>query len=251
MSTRSTDLRLFGFEIQTEGPTPARVWGDQWLRVSEKVLKGLNHQLANRVAGLEAVVSMIHEDGEADAEMIAALAQEVSRLGKLLTLYTCMPAEPFAGAEPVRLQDIIPQVMELHRHHSDLQNIDVMVEHDETVAPILVRPSALLRSLLVVLASGAGNAFRSGSSVPLLLTCSGDERDVLVAVESPQPPGQLLFTGEGSIVHAIRSALAHARAVCSASIVRRGDEERIRYELRLPNLTEARRQEILDGSGAA
>ncbi|HEX4934182.1 MAG TPA: hypothetical protein VFV33_13425 [Gemmatimonadaceae bacterium] len=233
-------------EPSTEGPTPSRVWGDQWLRVSEKVLKGLNHQLTNRIASLEAVVG-IFQDGEPfEPQLITALAQEVSRLNHLLQLYRCMPAEPFAGAEPVRLQDILPQVLELHGHHADLRGVTVDVEADDQTLPLLVRPSALLRCLLVVLESGAGNALRSGAtgaSAPLRLSYSGTSMHVGVVLEAPQPEGQPIFTGEGSLVHAVRSALAHAFAEVAVTVVNTARGERIRYELRFPTLPEARRRE--------
>ena len=243
MSTQLSNARQTGYELQSEGPTPSRVWGDQWLRVSEKVLKGLNHQLTNRVASLEAVVGMCDEDGKLEPEVMRALVDEVARLGELLLLFRCMPAEPFAGSEPVRLQDIIPQVLELHGHHADLRTVGVTLSDDPQTLPLLVRPSALLRCLLVVLESGAGNALRSGSERPLSLAYGGDAHEVRIVFESPHPPGQLLFTGEGSIVHAARSALAHAHGVAGAALVHDADGERIRYELRLPTLPEARRLE--------
>ena len=34
--------RLLAGDLFGEGPTPSRYWGDHWLRVSEKLLKGLN-----------------------------------------------------------------------------------------------------------------------------------------------------------------------------------------------------------------
>src|SRR5574338_536095 len=105
---------------EVPSPTPARVWGDQWLRVNEKVLKGLNHQLTNRLAALEAV-SQLFEPGEAtDAQLVEALAREVERVGTLLRLYRLLPAEPTALPETVRVQDIVPAVLELHTHHADL-----------------------------------------------------------------------------------------------------------------------------------
>ena len=226
---------------QTEGPTPSRVWGDQWLRVSEKVLKGLNHQLTNRVAGLEAVVGMFQEGEPVDAEVFGAMASEVARLGQLLQLFRCVPAEPFADAEPVRLQDIVPQVLELHGHHADLRGIAVAVEGDDETLPLLVRPSALLRCLLVVLESGAGNVLRSGDASKMRLSYSGDATWVRIVFEAPQPEGQPVFTGEGSLVHAVRSAVLHAFGEVDATVESTGAGERIRYELRLPTLPEARR----------
>ncbi len=242
INARKPETRQAGQE-QTEGPTPARVWGDQWLRVSEKVLKGLNHQLTNRVASLEAVVGILDDDQPFDPQVLRALADEVSRLNHLLQLFRCMPAEPFVGAEAVRLQDIVPQVLELHGHHADLRNIPVVVDADCDTPPLLVRPSALLRCLLVALESGAGNSLRAGKHEGLHLTYLGDAGWVRIVVEAPQPDGQALFAGEGSIVHAVRSALAHAFAQVNATVISTADGERIRYELRLPSLPEARRLE--------
>jgi hypothetical protein len=175
--------------------------------------------------------------------VVTALAQEVSRLSHLLQLFRCMPAEPFAGAEPVRMQDIVPQVLELHGHHSDLRGISVEVDADAETLPVLVRPSALLRCLLVVLEAAAGNALRSGSGGPLLMGFTGDATWVRVRLEAPQPSGQAIFTGEGSLVHAVRTALVHAFAEVEVSSVNTAAGERIRYELRLPTLPEARRRE--------
>jgi hypothetical protein len=235
--------RYAGTELHSEGPTPSRVWGDQWLRVSEKVIKGLNHQLTNRVASLEAVLAVFEDGGDPDPQMLRALSQETSRLNRLLQLYRLMPAEPFAVAEPVRLQDMMPQVLELHAHHSDLRDIPCEVSGDPDTLPTLVRPSALLRCLLVLLGSGAGNALRSGNSDPLRLTYGGDSQTLRITFEAPAPVGQLLFTGEGSLIHAARSALAHAHATVDASLAHEGQGDRIRYELTLPTLPEARRLE--------
>ena len=243
LNAQKSETRMAGHELQTEGPTPARVWGDQWLRVSEKVLKGLNHQLTNRVASLEAVVGILDDGEPFDPEVLRALASEVSRLNQLLQLFRCMPAEPFAGAEPVRLQDIVPLVLELHGHHADLRNIPVVVDADFDTPPLLVRPSALLRCLLVALESGAGNSLRAGKQEGLHLTYNGEDNWVRIVFEAPQPDGQALFAGEGSLVHAVRNALAHAFAQVSATVIATAQGERIRYELRLPTLPEARRLE--------
>ncbi|MGQ0650565.1 MAG: hypothetical protein ACT4P7_23750 [Gemmatimonadaceae bacterium] len=239
------DPRPEATELQTEGPTPARVWGDQWLRVSEKVIKGLNHQLTNRVASLEAVVALFDDDeGELpDPQLVKSLAQEVKRLSHLLQLYRLMPAEPFVTTEPVRLQDVIPQVMELHAHHTDLRGIPIEITSPGDVQPVLVRPSAILRCLLVLLESAAGNALRSGHALTLALTYGGDAKRVFVRFEGPTPSGQLVFTGDGSLLHAVHSALAHAHVSATAELIHATPCDRIRYEVTLPTLAEARRIE--------
>ena len=69
---------------EVPSPTPARVWGDQWLRVNEKVLKGLNHQLTNRLAAFDAITHLAEPGELLDAQLVQTLAREVARLETLL-----------------------------------------------------------------------------------------------------------------------------------------------------------------------
>lgn len=241
MSTRLSDPRPEFSELQTEGPTPSRVWGDQWLRVSEKVLKGLNHQLTNRVASLEAVAALVDDEDARDPQLVKSLVQEVKRLHQLMQLYRLLPAEPYVTTEAVRLQDVIPQVVALHGHHIDLRGIPVEVSPRGDAQPVLVRPSALLRCLLVLLESAAGSALRAGGEPTVTLEYGGDARRVWIRFEGVAPAGQLVFTGDGSLVHAVHMALAHAHGSASAEAIHGTGAERLRYEVTLPTLTEARR----------
>lgn len=244
MSTRFADPRPESSELQTEGPTPARLWGDQWLRVAEKVLKGLNLDLTNRVAALDALAAQIEEGrNQPDPTLVRSLSQETARLNHLLHLFRLMPAEPFVTTEPMRLQDVIPQVLELHAHHADLRDIPVELRASSDVSPVLVRPSALVRCLLVLLESAAGNALRSGCSPALDMSYAGDETRIFVRFEGPAPGGTLLFTGDGSLVHAVRTALAHAHGTADTEIIAASPCNRLRYEVVLPTLQESRRLE--------
>ena len=244
MNTRLSDPRPESSELQSEGPTPARLWGDQWLRVAEKVLKGLTLDLTDRVAALEAMTArMARPDIAADPAAARSLGQEVARLNQLMQLFRLMPAEPFVTTDAVRLQDVVPQVLELHRHHADLREIPVDLQPSADVAPVLVRPSALLRSLLVLLESAAGNALRSGFPPSVSMSFGGDAKEVFVRIEGPAPAGTLLFTGDGSLVHAVRTALAHAHGTADTSMVHAIPSDRLMYEVSLPTLTEARRLE--------
>lgn len=244
MNIRFADPRPESSELQTESPTPSRLWGDQWLRVSEKVLKGLNVEFTDRVASMQTLVVQLAEGAAApDPAVVRSLGQEMGRLNHLLQLFRAMPAEPFVVTEPMRLQDVVPQVIDLHGHHADLKRIPVTVEAQGDVAPVLVRPSALLRCLLVLLESAAGNALRSGCAAALELSYGGDPARVFVRFEGPAPAGTLLFTGDGSLVHAVRTALAHAHGTADAQLVAGAPCARIRYEVMLPTLAESRRLE--------
>jgi len=215
--------------------------------VSEKVLKGLSLQFADRVAALEALVAQLAEGTlSPDPAVVRSLGQEVGKLNHLLQLFRVMPAEPFVITEPMRLQDVVPQVLDLHGHHTDLRRIPVELRPQTDVSPVLVRPSALLRCLLVLLESAAGNALRSGCPTALDMTYGGDATHVFVRFEGPAPAGTLLFTGDGSLVHAVRTALAHAHGTADVQMTAGAPCARIRYEVALPTLAEARR---LEGEG--
>ena len=211
------------------------------MRVNEKVLKGLNHQLTNRLAALEAV-SQLFEPGEVtDTQLLQTLAREVERVGTLLRLYRMLPAEPTALPEAVRVQDIIPSVLELHTYHADLKGVACLLGEVSEVEPVCVRPSALLRSLLVLLESAAGHTSRTGSGLPIVLTYSGTPTEVVITIEAPSPNADGLFAGSGSLIDAVRSALAHAGGTILAARDARDGIPLIKYRLALPTLSEVRK----------
>jgi hypothetical protein len=234
------DNQPIASDAYVEGPTPSRYWGDQWLRVAEKILKGLNHDLTNRVTSLEAAVG--HDDpAETIPESASrSLGVEVQRLHGLLRLYRMLTTEALEEPEAVRLQDLMPEVMRLHAHHADLRNVAVELHGDAETLPVIVRQSALVRCTLVLAASATGNALRAGSKHPVQVRYGGNPQQVFVRIIGPTPRDQLMFTGDGSLVHAVRTALAHASGSIEG-IVRHGDEgDWIEYDLRLPTLTEVR-----------
>ena len=229
---------------EVPSPTPARVWGDQWLRVNEKVLKGLNHQLTNRIAALDAVTHLFEPGERTDVELVQTLAREVERIGTLLRLYRMLPAEPTALPEPVRVQDIVPYVLELHTYHADLRGVTCVLSKAGDPDPVCVRPSALLRSLLVLLESAAGHTYRAGSELPIVLGYNGTASAVTITIEAPSPNADGLFAGSGSLVDAVRSALAHAGGTVYAGRGARDGLPILNYRLTIPTLGEARKRSL-------
>lgn len=225
---------------EAPSPTPARVWGDQWLRVNEKVLKGLNHQLTNRLAAFEAMTHLFEPGEVVDTQLMQTMTREVERLGTLLRLYRLLPAEPTALPEAVRIQDIVPAVLELHTYHADLKGVACLLGDVTDPDPVCVRPSALLRSLLVLLESAAGHTSRTGSGLPIVLAYDGSPTEVAITIEAPSPHSDGSFAGSGSLIEAVRSALAHAGGAVEAARDTRDGLPLLRYRLTLPTLAEMR-----------
>jgi hypothetical protein len=137
----------------------------------------------------------------------------------------------------------MPQVLQLHCHHADLKEIGFELHEDKEACPILVRQSALLRCLLVVLEAAAGNALRSGTEHPLQISYLQQITDVVISIAGPATPSQLIFSDEGSLIHAVHTALAHAHGSVEGHATRMDGYDRLRYDIRLPTLAESRRLE--------
>lgn len=232
--------RVITNELHVEGPTPARYWGDQWLRVAEKVLKGLNRALSDRAASLDATAGLLDAGQAVDPDVVETVRGEAMLLRQLVQLYQSLTADTVAIPAPTLLQDVVPMVTRLHEHHEDLRGVQVHVRGVPETAPVLVRQAAFSRCALVLLASAAGNTLRSAA--PRLVTVEyGDEGDeVVLRLFGAAPHDQLLFSGEGSLLHAVRAALAHAGGAVEGSIRRGPDYGLLTYEVRLPAVRERR-----------
>lgn len=228
--------RLISSELFVEGVTPSRYWGDQWLRVAEKVLRGLNQELGARIATLDATVGMMRPGQGANPTLAASMGEEVGNLYRMLALYRAMTADAVAQPELARVQELAHLVVLLHEHHPDLRSVRCVVSGDPETDPVLVKQAALLRCMLVLLASAAGNTLRSGESSGIRIEYGLDEGDVYVRIRGTAPRDQLLFSGEGSLLHAARAALVHAHATVDGVIRREGAVGTLEYEIRIPRV---------------
>lgn len=235
------DDRLTYAERQIDGPGQGRFWGDQWLRVSEKLLKGLNHQFTNRLTSLGALLDLMRPGSPPEEGVVDALSDEVARLGRLLRLYRSLSSDGLSVPEATRLQDIVPMALSLHEHHPDLKYMKCEIHEDAETAPVLVRQAALLRALLVLLENVAGGVMRSESGREMHVSYGNDDAGVWVRFEGTAPSDQLLFSGEGSLLHTVRTELAHAAGTADGTIRREGTCAQLEYIVRLPTLASARR----------
>lgn len=156
-----------------------------WLETSDAVLRGLNHEFSNRLSlsRLAPQLSALIAAGEPQLEKIAADAERSEDLLRLLRLYRLMVFASGEQAEPLLLSDIVPDAVELFRHHTAFRDLEVRVNADDTIPPVLMGPSALTQAMLLLLCAAARQ-----SSVPLgdigslVLDFSADANSVRVTV---------------------------------------------------------------------
>jgi hypothetical protein len=178
----------------------------RWLRVSEQVLRGLNHALSNRIAGVSAVASVLEPD---DEPLVAQLREEIGRMEQLLVLLRLLPRLASAGPEAIRLEDIVPDAVALALHHPEIRDAAIAVPPLQDVPPMRCRPTALLHALVLLLVEGA---LAPGHRA---LTCPATDAAVTILVgdvlpDADGPPGraqhpaavsaQVILAADGALV---------------------------------------------------
>lgn len=210
-----------------------------WLEVSDGLLRGLGHSLNNRLAALAALVQLA--DGAGAMEMSAfreALDSEAGRLERVIHLLRLLPSgrTPY----PVRIEEVLPQVLELHRVHSEFPETEYEPFCADGLLPVRVEPSLLTRALLVFL-TVAVRRVRGEGGARILIHCGGDERYTSISAQcgdARPPEGSPEERAEGAYLEAAVELLARGGLDGAAVADEAGD-----LILRLPTLLETRRRE--------
>jgi hypothetical protein len=240
--------------------TPSEVW----LTISSDLLRGLNHLLSNRVSALGAVTQLLAPAEQPDDEMLATLGVEVGRLERTLRLLRMVPREATARAEPVRVEERLPDVLAMHEHHPVLRDVPCELSIQENVAPVWIAPAVLSHAALTLLTGAkqiassarerapAGGRSPAGPAGAVTIRCEGsaDGTQVLVRLESvdaagaPGANGLVRRPPEGEIGKAAEWIVSGGFGTV-AELVRTGPgADTVRgFELSLVTLAEQRKRE--------
>lgn len=164
-----------------------------WVRASDGVLCGLNHNLTNRIYALDLFMGHLESGATIDASVRSTVAAEVGRLELLLRRYRLMERSDGAPEEPVRVADILPDVVELFKSHLALRDIPCTLSGDLSSPPALAAPATLAKALLLLLCAAARQALAGGE---IVVTHTGDASAVSVQVDITQGEGAHAGTPE-------------------------------------------------------
>jgi signal transduction histidine kinase len=217
--------------------------------MQSEVLSGLNHALSNRATAIVALVGVL-EPGEAPGvELLEAVRQESRRFNTLLRLFRRLP-QSSAKAQPVRLSELLPQVIALHEHYSAARDVPCeLADAVPDALPVLAVEQRLTHALVALL-SAAKERVVAGEGSGVRLSCTGDERALTVAVEVVGDSGASVGTGVGTGVDAAGLAPATTIDVARLAEWLLGEAEATvvervggaGYELRMPTLLELKRE---------
>ena len=181
-----------------------------WQRTADLVLRGLNHELSNRLMVLGSLVSAAPQTAEGEQ-----LSKQVAGLVRLLGLYRSLPLMPGTRPEAIRVQDVVPTAVLLFGAQLATSDVPCEVLMETSAPPVIVDSTILLQALVLLLSVAAQQLDQRSRSAGLLMRVHGEPEWVHVTVGARVATGgslvqvdelealQLLTAGEVSLSHNI------------------------------------------------
>lgn len=174
-------------EQGADGPVGSAAGGfvASWEDVRGEILRGITHDLNNRVLALMGVRELAEEG--LDASLLQLFGDEVVRLERTAGLLRRLAEEP-AGEEVVEAAPLLATVRDLHARHAGLRQRAVAWVVADHLPALRSDPVRAARVLLRVLAtSGRAAAEEGGEEGPRVR--AGEEAGRLVVEARPWPAG--------------------------------------------------------------
>jgi signal transduction histidine kinase len=140
-----------------------------WSSALDGLLRGFAHSLSNRSAAISGLAQVLDHSPAVSEPMRDAIADEAGRLDRLVSLFRLLPA---ASPMAVRLCDVLPEVIALHRLDPELPELEYELQTEGDPLPAYGDPGVLARAILLLLWSAARSA---PTGATLRLGVSGDE----------------------------------------------------------------------------
>jgi hypothetical protein len=214
--------------------------GDAWLSVSDDLLWGFNHALSNRLAAIASITRILEYSDTGLDPLLAALSDEVVTLEGTLKLLRLLPRSTRSVAEPVLLNELIPEVLRLHGIRADASDLRVEVLHDEGLQPVWIDSARLAHALLIVLAVVTRTAVVRREGVITVHARSTTELATIVFAVPDDPPPALWTTFRAAEVERVRRLVADAGG---EFVEGDGEDPRGSVMIRLPTLLAVRARE--------
>ena len=176
--------------MQDEAPTPnlpeTQEGVEEWLDLVDHALQGLHHALNNRIGSLSALVELYQlGDLPPTGSGFDSLAADLTRLTDCNRVLQLLPRDAVVGEEALILDDVVADVLAIHRYLHDARDIQVTIVPTRYVEPVRVERWALVRVLTLLLADAKRLAKAHATSVRVVT--ESDEQWVRVEVRVGTP----------------------------------------------------------------
>jgi hypothetical protein len=161
---------------------------EEWLALVDHVLQGVHHALNNRIGSISAAVELL-QMGDAAAvagvDGAKALESDVARLIECNRVLRLLPYDRHSGEEPLIIDDVLADVLAIHRFIHEVRDLPVTIVPVRYVEPVRCERSALLQVLTLLLAE-VKRLVKDSTSVVRAVTES-DEQWVCVRFQAGAP----------------------------------------------------------------
>jgi hypothetical protein len=160
---------------------------EEWLDLVDEALQGLHHALNNRIGSLAAFVEL-HQLGDlpADGSGFESLAADLARLEDCNRMVRLLPGDSYSGEEPLILDDVLADVLTIHRFLHEIRDLSVTIVPTRYVEPVRAPRWALVRVLALLLRDAKRVAKAVGVSVRAV--SESDDQWVRVDFRVGTPP---------------------------------------------------------------
>jgi hypothetical protein len=184
VNDQEQDPRRRGNEALATATEPP---AEAWLGVSDELLWGFNHALSNRLAAISSVTKILEYSDTGADPLLDVLSEEIATLEGMLGLLRLLPRNPDGIAEPIRLEDILPQIIGLHRLRGDVRELEFPLETEADLPPVVAEPAVLSHALLLVLGPVSRFA-QEGGAAGVMVRARGVPERAEVVFESLSDP---------------------------------------------------------------
>lgn len=167
-------------------PPPPVEGIEEWLELVEQALHGVHHALNNRIGSLSAFVEL-HQTANppVDGGSLVNVGADLARLEDANRVIRLLPRDPGVGEEALILDDVLADVLAIHRYLHDVRERQVTIVPTRYVEPVRVERWALLRVLTLLLADAKRLAKQT--NVPVRAAAESDEHWVRVEFRVGSP----------------------------------------------------------------
>ena len=151
----------------------------------------VTHELRNPLSSISMNVEMLADElegfddrGDA-AEMVQSIEREVARLTELTDRYLSMARSDDPRKEPIDLAELARSVV--RRQEAELDKLEVEVSVEATGREMAAVDEAQIRQVLINLLRNAVQAVRGTAAATIILTVSGTDDCVTIAVDDSGP----------------------------------------------------------------
>lgn len=139
---------------------------EEWIEIVDQALHGLHHALNNRIGSLSALVELYQMgDLPPDGAGFENLAADLKRLEDCNRVVRLLPHDGVAGEEALILDDVVADVLAIHRFLHDTRELQATVVPTRYVEPVRAERWALVRVLTLLLRDAKLLAKAAGASV--------------------------------------------------------------------------------------